>query len=327
MFHQLLLIIKLKWVIFKRQLREIPPLYLILLAALIAAAACVLIKMDVRVTYRSLSVAAIVQILLCAQIPWNISKQLYLKQYSYLSGLYRGINYSLLSLPFLLIDIRFWLVALCTAIVYTAFANSTILKGISKMRPIIPSPFFVKSSYLWHSRQRYLLPLIWAGMILIEIIAHSAGNYNLAIVVLVTGSFIAFMMTIMQYEKIDFIRMYADASRFMAHTAMEIMVNTAVFIALPVLLIIVFFPQAWQITSIAVLIIFLMNIHFLWMKYGFYPSEVLSGILTVAGLFIQGALVVTVYGLIALPPYYYILYRHCKKNIHYLLANYEAIDH
>jgi hypothetical protein len=326
MFFQLNNILKLKWKIFKRSLREIPVVYIILLAAIIFVVTYLLLKIDVAVTYKSLSITGIIQLILCQQIRQDIDKQMLLKQYPCLFRYYQLIDYFFIACFFLFVGVAFWFVALAVSFLYTLIGG-WLSGSVSKMRIVLPSPFFVKSSYLWHSRHRYLLPVMWAVIVVLVIIAYVTDNYNLGIVATGVGSFVAFLFTIMQYEKIDFLRMYDDVSRFMLQTFRETVFNTAIFILLPTLCLLCFFPEEWHITVMVVVAIFLLNIHLLWIKYLFYPSDVLGGVMFVMGIVLQWAMVVSIYGLIALPVYYYLLYRQCKKNIHRILSNYERSDY
>lgn len=326
MFFQLNNILKLKWTIFKRSFREIPVVYIILLTAIIFVVTYMLLKIDVAVTYKSLSIAGIIQLILCQQIRQGVDKQMLLKQYPYLFKYYRLIDYFFIACIFLFVDTAFWFVALAVSFLYTLIGG-WFSGNVPKMRIVLPSPFFVKSSYLWHSKHRYLLPVMWTSIVVLVIIACVKDNYNLGIVAMGGGSFVAFLFTIMQYEKIDFLRMYEDVSRFMLQTFRETVVNTAIFILLPTLCLLSFFPEECLITVMVIMAVFLLNIHLLWIKYLFYPSDVLGGVMFVAGIFLQWVMVASIYGLIALPVYYYLLYRQCKKNIHSILSNYERSDY
>jgi hypothetical protein len=288
--------------------------------------AYILLKIDVAVTYKSLSITGIIQLILCQQIRQDTDKQMLLKQYPYLFRYYKLIDYFFIAFIFLFVRVAFWFVALAVSFLYTLIGG-WFSGNVPKMRRVLPSPFFVKSSYLWHSRHRYLLPVMWTGIVVLVVIAYGTDNYYLGIVAMGVGSFVASLFTIMQYEKIDFLRMYEDASSFMSQTFRETAVNTAIFILSPTLCLLCFFPAEWYITVMVMVAVFLLNIHLLWIKYLFYPSDVLGGVMFVTGIFLLWAMVVSIYGLIALPVYYYLLYRQCKKNIHHILSNYERSDY
>lgn len=313
-------LLALKWKIFRRSVSEIPVAYLLLLLLMILAAGYVILKIEVPVNWKSLFVVAVVQLLLCMQIPRNADRKMLLKQYPGVYKWDRFLNYFLISGLFLLLALPFWLVALGVSLLLMWCDELVSCKGIGS-RIVLPSPFFLKSSYLWHSRLRYLLPVIWIGILTLEVIAFRVENYELAVVSTGGGSLIAFLVVVMRYEKSDFLRMYVNSSHFMKQTFQETIVNTAVFMILPVVLLLSFFPQQWHVSMLVVLLVEVFNIHLLWIKYLFYPSEALGEVMLIISMLLQWVMVVSIYGVVLLPLYYWLLFRQCKRNIGALISD------
>lgn len=244
---QFLLILQLKWTVCRRFFVQVPFPYVLLLSVMALLLGYVLLKMDISVTRQSIIGVVIIQFFLCSRINYNVDKRLFLKQYRGLYPLSVFIDSFLLSIPFVLVNGYLWMTAVIVAFLYSVLDLSA--QRSVKFRPVLPSPFFMKSSYLWHAQQRYLLPVIWILIILIIVIAYLHDNYNLGIVVLGGGAFIGFLATILETEEADFVRMYLSPRHFVMRTLVETLYNTALYLFPLVVALFFLFPAEWRITE------------------------------------------------------------------------------
>lgn len=314
MLYSLKLIFHLKFTIWQRIIREIPLIYLIALSVLVLSAAWALITADIAVTWKSVAAVAIVQLFLCAQLRYRNNKKEFLRQFPrlYLSSLW--IDVFLTTLPFLLIHPLFWVTVVCVALLYTLF-SSRINNEIQIKKPHIPSPFFVKSAYLWHSQFRVFVPAVWLFIVVILVIARVHDNFNLAIVIFCGGAFISMLTIIFQKEERDFVTIYLNVRHFMRRTLEETVTNTFIFTFPIAVLQLFLFPSEWRIIGLSFLCLQVMSVNLLWIKYIFYPSLLLAGLFFFVGIAIQAACVFSIYGIALIPFYYYALYLFCKKRV------------
>jgi hypothetical protein len=247
-----------------------------------------------------------------------------LKQYSYLLFCSYAIDFVLIAILFFLLNPVFGIITCVTAILYAAFRSLSLQKP--KISIVMPSLFFVKSSFLWHAQMRYLLPCTWIFITIFIIVGRLNDNPNLAFVAFGGGTLLACISTIFQSENLDFIQIYVNEHRFIKQTIIETVLNTIIFI-LPLAVVMIFlFPDNRWITSLIFVSVILLNINALWLKYAFFPAQSLVLVLFPVSLVFFGALATTIYGLVLVPVYYALLFRFYKKNIRKILMNNERVD-
>lgn len=301
-------------------------MYLIVLSIFALSVAWVLVKANIAVTWKSVAAVAIVQLFFCAQLRYRNNKKEFLRQFPrlYLSSLW--IDVFLTTLPFLLIHPLFWMTAVCVALLYMFF-SIRINNEINIKKPHIPSPFFVKSAYLWHSQFRVFVPAVWLFIVVISVIARVHNNFNLAIVVFCGGAFISILTTIFQKEERDFATIYLNARHFMRRTLEETVTNTWIFTFPIAVLLLFLFPSEWKIIGLSFLCLQMLSVNLLWIKYIFYPSLLLGGLFFFVGMVIQAACVFSIYGIALIPFYYYLLYLFCRKRAEKYFIENERTDY
>ncbi|MDO5665260.1 MAG: hypothetical protein Q4G63_08400 [Bacteroidia bacterium] len=320
-FHPLKLVFNLKRIILQRTVREIPVLYLVLLSVFIFAALWALLKADIAVTWKSVSIVALLQLLICTRLKYRSNKKEFLNQYPQLFATCLSVDIFFTTLPFLLLHFSFWFVAVFVAMLYVLFATKTDTV-IKLKKPVLPSPFFPKSAYLWHSQFRVFLPAVWLFMVAIIIVAHIHDNFNLAMVVYCGGVLISLSAVILQKEESDFIHIYLNSKYLIRKTTTETIICTAI-LSLPIAaLLLLLFPPQWWIILLSTASILLISLTLLWTKYIFYPSMLLVALLSVIGIFIQATLAVSVYGMVLIPFYYVgLFYFLTKRSRRYFTEN------
>lgn len=302
----------------RRFLTQVPFPYIVLLTAIVILLGYLLVEIDIPATWQSIGGTVILHLFFCSRIKYSADKQLLLKQYPGLYPLSVFIDSFLFSLPFALVNGYLWIVAITVSVLYSAL-DLSMRQGI-KIRPVLPSPLFKKSSFLWHAQQRYLLPVIWILIAILIVIASIHDNYNLGIVVLVGGSLVGFLVTMMETEEGDFVQIYISAKHFIRKTLMETLHNTTLYLFPLVVGLSILFPDEWMVTLLIFPAILLLNIQLLWTKYAFYPSALLAGVIFFAGLAFQLALSITIYGIVIVPVYTAVLYFIFQKNIHSIIS-------
>ncbi len=230
------------------------------------------------------------------------------------------------TLPFLLLHILLWFAAMFAGICYTLISTKTDT-AIKINKPTLPSPFFPKSAYLWHSQFRVFLPALWLFMAAIAIIARVHDNFNLAIVVFCGGIFISLLSVILQKEESDFIVIYLNSSHFRKRTTMETLLSTTI-VALPLsIALLVLFPSGWWIILLSTASILLISLNLLWIKYIFYPSILLASLFFFVGMAIQAICVFSIYTLVLIPIYNFGLYFLFKRRTDNYFAQNERINY
>lgn len=324
--NQLKLIILLKLIIWKRSVREIPIVYLVIFSVFALVAGWTLLKADIPVTWKSLSVAAMLQLLVCTHLKYPDNKKELLNQCPKLYPASLLTDTLLTTLPFLGVHAYFWLIAVAVAVLYVIF---TVWKneGTQGKRLTIPSPFFVKSAYLWHSQFRVFLPVLWLFIVVIAVIARVHENFNLAVVMYCGGISVSVLAILLQKEKQDFIYIYLNSTHFRKRITQETLIS-ATTLALPLaVLLLILFPAEWRIIALIFACILLISIHLLWVKYIFYPSELLAALFFFAGIAVQATLAFSYYGLAVIPFYYLGLYYFLKRKTDNYFAGNERIDY
>lgn len=244
-FHQLKLLIRLKLTIWQRTIRQIPVVYLALLLAFAMFIGWALIKADIAVTWKLTVVVAALQFLVCKQLKYPDNKKELLNQYKALFTISFLIDSLITTFPYLFLHFYFWLVAMEIVIIYTLYVSFSDKADneIEIKQLVMPSPFFPKSAYLWHSQFRVLLPVIWLFIAIITIIAHIHENFNLAIVTYGIAVFISLASTILQKEEPDFISIYLNSKHFRKQTIKETFTSVTVLsLPLSVLQLSLFLP-------------------------------------------------------------------------------------
>ena len=321
---QLLLILRLKWVIFFRLLKQIPIPYIVLLLILAVGLMSILVMIDVPTTWKNLLVVICIYAALCNQVRYQNEKLWFLKQYTFLFQATYIIDFLLITIPFFLLNPIFGIVTCVVSVLYGILRARLLRK--SKIDIITPSPFFVKSSYLWHAKMRYLFPFTWIFITIFIIIGYLNENPNLSFVIFGGGIFLTCLAAIFQSEKSDFVQIYINERHFMERTIKETVINTIFFGLPPTTMMFFLFPDKWWVGLLIIVSTILMNINTLWIKYAFYPSSALASVLFIASLFFLSGLAVTIYGLLFLPIYYAFLFQLCKKNIQKILISDERVD-
>ncbi len=324
--NQLKLIILLKLTTLKRSVREIPPVHLILLSIFALSTSWFLLKADIPVTGKSLSVAAMLQLLVCTRLKYPANKKELLNQYPKLYPASLLTDTLLTTLPFLFAHILFWFVAIAVALPYTLLSVQKERKTAIKL-PALPSPFFPKSAYLWHSQFRVFLPAVWLFIAAISVIARIHENFNLAIVVYNGGVFVSVITVMLQKEGSDFIGIYLNGSRFRKRTTEETLVSATIFALPPAVLLLLLFPLEWTAITLSFLCILLISLNLLWIKYIFYPSMILASLFFFVGIAVQAALTISQYGLALIPFYHLGLYHFFKKRTHLYFTENERTDY
>lgn len=319
------LIIRLKWTIFKRLIKQIPLFYKVITASAIVLMIYFLFMADVKLTWKSFLVASIIYFFLSSRIQYTAEHKLLLRQFS-------NALFSSLLLDTLAISVPFYFVnpalgAIVSVLAFIVSIYRSMYESRVKINFKIPSPFFVKSSYLWHAKVRYLLPTVWMLILLFIVIARVYDNYNLAAVSFGVGALLSFISTILQEEKPEFIKIYISKMHFIQRSLKETIYNAVIFMLVPVLAILLFFPEKWLISLILFLTLILLSVKLIVTKYAFYPSVTLASTIFVMGAFVTGALIVSVYGAIFIPIVLVLLYRQYSKNVSQLITEYETTEY
>jgi hypothetical protein len=314
---QPLLILRTKATVFLRLLKQMPLIYSILLFLAGAFFSYILLKIDVPMSWKSLLPVVGAYIFLCSRVRYRNEKVWLLKQYPRLLFSSYVVDFLLISVPFFLLNPVYGIIACVVAIIYAIFRSLSLRK--LKINVVIPSPFFLKSSFLWHAQMRYLFPCALIFILIFIIIGRLNENPNLAFVAFGGGAFLACLTTIFQSEKRDFIQIYINEYRFLKQTLIETVRNTIVFMLPPTMAMFFLFPDKLWVTLLIVFSVILLNINALWIKYAFYPSQILASVLFLVSLTFLGALATTIYGLVLVPLYYIFVFQLCKKNIRQIL--------
>ena len=319
------LILRLKWTIFYRIVKQIPIGYSVFLLICAMALLFALLKIEVAVTWKSLLTVSVVHVFLCSQVRYSDEKRQFLKQYKHSLLFLYVTDFLLIAISFFLLNLFFGMATFVTAVLYGLYRSLSLQKR--KISVVIPSPFFVKSSFLWHANMRYLFPPVWVGMVVFTILGYVHHNPNLAFAALVVGT-LAIFSTIFQTEKVDFVQMYIDERHFMKRTFIETLCNSTLFLLPFAIAIFFLFPDNRLTTLLVFACALLVITNMLWLKYAFYPSALLAFIMLMMSLFFLGGLSIALYGygLLFIPIYFTFLFGYCKKNIRQILNNNERID-
>lgn len=269
------------------------------------------------------------QFLVCKQLKYPNNKKKLLNQYKALFPVSFLIDSLVTTLPYLLLHIYFWLVAVGIVVIHTLYISFSDKADseIEIKQLAIPSPFFTKSAYMWHSQFRVLLPVIWFFIATITIIAHIHDNFNLAIVTYGIGVFISLITTILQKEKSDFIAIYLNSNHFRKRTTIETLTSATIF-SLPLsVLLLSLFPSEWQIISVSFLCVLLVSLNLLWIKYIFYPSIMLASLFFFIGIFIQIVCTLSIYSTPLIVIYYITLYTLFKRRTDKYFSGNERVDY
>lgn len=325
-FHQLKLIFHLKGIIWQRSVREIPFVYLVLLSVLALSTGWLLLRAEIPVTWKSLSVVATLQLFICTRLKYRSDKKEFLNQYPKLYVVSLFLDTLFTTLPFFLVDFYFGFVAVTVAVLYIIFSAHT--NNRIRVKPlVIPSILFPKSAYLWHSQFRVFLPAVWLFIVVISSIAYIHENFNLAIVVFNGGFFVSIIAVILQKEESDFIRIYLNSTHFRRQTTQETLISATIFVLPLTVLLLLLFPLEWGVIIVSFLSILLISVNLLWVKYIFYPSIVLASLFFFVGIAVQSALAISQYGLALIPFYHLGIYHFLRKRTnHYFIEN-ERINH
>ncbi len=328
-FHQLKLLFRLKLTIWQRTIWQIPIVYLALLLVFALFIGWALIKADIAVTWKSIAVVAALQFLVCKQLKYPNNKKELLNQYKALFTISFLIDSLITTFPYLFLHFYFWLVALGIVIIYTLYISFSDKSDneLEIKQLVIPSPFFPKSAYLWHSQYRVFLPAVWLFIATITVIAHIHENFNLAIVTYGIGIFTSLITTILQKEKSDFISIYLNNKHFRKQTIKETLASVTV-LSLPLsVLLLSLFPSEWLIISISFLCVLLVSMNLLWIKYIFYPSIMPASLFLFIGIFIQAVFTLSLYSTPLILTYYIALYSIFKKRTDKYFTGNERVDY
>lgn len=325
MLQQSNITIKLRWTIFIRSLGQVPFVYKILMFLLLVGVVVFLSKVTLVLTWKSFVVALIVHTFICSRIKYSGKKRYYLKQYKYLLPLSYFVDFVLVAIPFFITNIWLGLVTVLSSALFAIYRTKPIINKFSI--PVLPSVFFVNSSFLWHAKSRYFLPVSWALIIMLTIIAFIHQNYNLALVVFAAGSFFSFFVTIFQNESHEFIQVYVSPKHFIKQTISETIINSVIFTLIPTILLLVFFPHRAGVTLSAFISLLLTTLNMIFVKYALFPSLPIALFVFVASLALIGALAISVYGAMLIPFYYVLIFYYYRSNIRKIICNNETSSH
>lgn len=310
-------IIQIKWTTFKRLTKQIPFVYLLIIVSSFLGLAYFLTRLNIEASWQTVSIASAIYIILFTRIEYKTEQRLLLKQYPKAFYTSVAIDALLISAPFYFMNIisgiTTSMLALVLSLVYVKY------EGKPKINPVVPSPFFIKGSYMWHSKVRYLLPMVWLVSLLLIVVARVHDNYNLATVSLGVGALISFASTIMQSEDQSFVQIYLNKKHFIKTNLKETIYNSMIFALPMVTIMIMLFPSKWYISLILLVTIIVITVMLNVTKYAFYPSLTLAIVMFVIGVFAVGALAISLYGIALIPIYFAVLYYQYSKNISKLL--------
>lgn len=322
MLQQLNITIKLRWTIFIRSLEQVPFVYKILIFLLLGGVVAFLSKVMLVLTWKSFVVALALHIFICSRIKYSDNKIYYMKQYKYLLPLSYFVDFVLVSIPFFIIDILLGLITILSSALFAMYSSMPIKNKLSI--PVLPSMLFVKRSYLWHAKSRYFLPISWALTIIMSIIAFIHQNYNLALVAFAAGSFFSFFVTVFQNESDEFVQIYVSPKHFIKQTISETIINSVIFMLIPSILLLVFFPHRAGVTLLVFISLLLTTLNMLFVKYALFPSLPIALFVFVASLALIGALAISVYGAVLIPFYYVLIFYYYRRNIRKIICNNET---
>ena len=318
-------IIQIKWTTFKRLTKQIPFVYLLIIVSSLLGLAYFLSRLNIDATWQTVSIASAIYIILFSRIEYRTEQRLLLKQYPNAFFTSVAIDASLISVPFYFVNIISGVITSILALVLSLIFVK--YDGKPKINPVVPSPFFIKGSYMWHSKVRYLLPMVWLVSLLFIVVARVHDNYNLATVSLGVGAFISFASTIMQAEDKSFVQIYLNKKHFIKTNLKETIYNSVIFALPMVAIMIMLFPSKWYISLIMLVAIMVITVMLSITKYAFYPSLTLALVIFVIGLLAVGALAASLYGIALIPIYFAILYYQYSKNISKLLNENEETEY
>lgn len=318
-------IIQIKWTTFKRLTKQIPIVYLLIIVSSLLGLAYFLTRLNIEASWQTVSITSAIYIILFSRIEYKPEHRLLLKQYP-------NAFYTSVAIDALLISVPFYFVNIISGVTTSMLALVLSLlfvkyEGKPKINPVVPSPFFIKGSYMWHSKMRYLLPMVWLVSLLLIVIVRVHDNYNLATVILGVGVIISFASTIMQAEDQSFVQIYLNKKHFIKTNLKETIYNSVIFILPMVAVMIILFPSKWYISLIMLVAIMVITVMLSVTKYAFYPSLTLALVIFVIGLLAVGALAVSLYGIALIPIYFAVLYYQYSKNVSKLLNENEETEY
>jgi hypothetical protein len=327
MMNIILNILYLRWIMFCRKFKEYPLLYGIFFGVMLFFYIFTFINIDISFTPTNGAVAALVYVALYRLLFARKKQMLFLRQLGSVQILFSAINLFLCALPFLLAGYRFFLLALAVGVICLLAEKLTLrYKYHNRISLVLPS-VFLKSSYLWHSQSRPYLVLYWALLCLVLFFAQRYDNFNLAIAVFCGINLFAILAVILQYESISFVRQYSTVKYFATLGLLETCANTTWFLLAPALFFLCSFPAYWHIIALAMLAIYVFAVGLLWIKYLFWGVDpFIVCVFIVLFFFVQGFLLVSVYGIPVALLFQYLLYKKFYTSVQILLC-YEEVKH
>lgn len=322
MLQQINIILKLKWTIFIRTLVQVPLVYKIIMSLLMAGVVVFLSKVSLLLTFKVFVVIFFTHIIICNQVKYSREKIIYLQQYKSLLSLSYFIDFVLVSVPFFLINILLGLITILSSALIAIYRTKPIKVNLSL--PVSPSLLFIKSGFLWHANSRYFLPVAWILIILLITLAFIHKNFNLAMVAFAGISVFSFFVTIFQTESHEFIQIYISPKHFIRRTISETAINSVIFMLIPTILMLVFFPQRATSTLTAFISSLLIALNMIFVKYALYPSLPIALFVFVVSLALIGALIISVYGAVLIPFYYILIFYFYRNNIRKIISNNET---
>lgn len=254
----------------------------------------------------------------------NKRKKYFLRQYGKVFWYSNTIDMFLLSIPILIaLDYQFFCVVTLFILVYQLvdyYLFSKVNSTFNYKLWVIPS-LFMKPSYMFHSHSRPLLPIVWGAIIMLQIIAFVYNNYNLSAVSFLLLTVLSIFITLMKYEPIGFIAQFSTAKHFILTSCRELFINTLIFIAAPMMLLLLFFPEKVLVSLLALLYIYITVYAILWVKYIFFQNEVLTLLFLLGFLPIQSVLLYFVYTIPLALILQYALYQWFYSSVKKMIAS------
>lgn len=318
MLQQVNLLIRLRRTIFVRSLKQVPLVYKILISLLIVGALLFLSKVELELTWKSTVITLGIHLFLCSRIKYSREKNLYLKQYKHVLMLSYFIDFVLISISFLLINVWLGLTTIVLSLLWATYRSNPLEKSFSL--PVLPSRFFMTGSFLWHAKSRYFLPASWILIIMFIITGFIHQNFNLAMVAFVGGVFFSLLITVFQMESYEFIQTYITPEHFIRQSIKETLLNSVVFMSLPAIILLLLFPQQVIVALLTFVALLLIGLNMVFVKYALYPSLPIALFLLLVSMALIAALLISIYGAILIPLYYILIFYLYRNNVRKIIS-------
>ncbi len=305
-------ILKLKFKSTFRQFKELPLFYKILISLLILILTIVSTNIKVPITKKSIALAFTIHLFIGVSIKYNQQKRDFLKQYKKLFVISYLFDYTLVAIPFYIVNVYFGIATIISTLLLLIFRK--YLSDYEPHKSILPSKIFLKQSFMWHSKMRYLIPICWMFTIVIIVVAYLHQNYNLAVATYSIVSLLMFLAIIFQTEDFLFVKSYINYKHFIKESFLTTIINAVIFLLPLTILMLFLFKDNFHYTLLLFLVLMILSINMVIVKYIFYPLQQIGIYIYFVNIIILMALGIATYGL-SLPFYFIITYLYFIKNI------------